>query len=182
LLALEPIGLSVLIPRKESNAMTRISTDGAVYTSSAVDAVGNAFEEASASFERFCLAAGIEALGAMMEKDAEGRCEPQYCCSTGERAYRRGRTSGTIGFHGGEIDIKRGARARQQGIGAAELEQGAAEDCLGEWAMNQMLLNVSTRKFLRSVRLPRGDVPAPAGAGCRNQLPPGSLRRCRLNA
>jgi hypothetical protein len=89
LLALEPIGLSVLIPRKESNAMTRISTDGAVYTSSTVDAVGNAFEEASASFERFCLAAGIEALGAMMEKDAEGRCEPQYCCSTGERAYRR---------------------------------------------------------------------------------------------
>jgi putative transposase len=31
--------------------------------------------------------------------------------------------------------------------------------------MNQMLLNVSTRKFRRSVRLPEGDVPAPAGAG-----------------
>ena len=36
---------------------------------------------------------------------------------------------------------------------------------LGKWAMNQMLINVATRKFARSVRLPAGDVPAPAGAG-----------------
>ncbi len=31
--------------------------------------------------------------------------------------------------------------------------------------MNQMLINVSTRKFARSVRLPEGDVPASAGCG-----------------
>ena len=31
--------------------------------------------------------------------------------------------------------------------------------------MNQMLINVSTRKFQRSVRLPEGGVPAPKGAG-----------------
>ena len=31
--------------------------------------------------------------------------------------------------------------------------------------MNQMLINVSTRRFKRSVRLPEGDVPAPDGAG-----------------
>jgi transposase-like protein len=31
--------------------------------------------------------------------------------------------------------------------------------------MNLMLINVSTRKFRRAVRLPEGDVPAPAGAG-----------------
>jgi hypothetical protein len=30
------------------------------------------------------------------------------------------------------------------------------EDWLGKWAMNQMLINVSTRKFERSVRLPEG--------------------------
>src|ERR1700733_11469425 len=35
----------------------------------------------------------------------------------------------------------------------------------GKWAMNQMLINVATRKFARSVRLPAGDVPAPVGAG-----------------
>jgi hypothetical protein len=31
--------------------------------------------------------------------------------------------------------------------------------------MNQMLINVSTRNFARSVRLPEGDVPAPMGSG-----------------
>jgi hypothetical protein len=40
-------------------------------------------------------------------------------------------------------------------------EQAVAEDWLGASVMNQMLLNVSTRKFRRSVRLPQGDVPAP---------------------
>jgi putative transposase len=39
------------------------------------------------------------------------------------------------------------------------------EDWLGKWAMNLMLINVSTRKFRRAVRLPEGDVPAPTGAG-----------------
>jgi hypothetical protein len=44
-------------------------------------------------------------------------------------------------------------------------EHAVAEDWLGRWAMNLMLINVSTRKFRRAVRLPEGDIPAPAGAG-----------------
>jgi putative transposase len=44
-------------------------------------------------------------------------------------------------------------------------EAAVAEDWLGKWAVNQMLMNVATRKFARSVRLPEGDVPAPSGAG-----------------
>jgi hypothetical protein len=40
-----------------------------------------------------------------------------------------------------------------------------SEDLLGRWAMNLMLINVSTRRFGRAVRLPEGDVLAPAGAG-----------------
>ena len=40
-----------------------------------------------------------------------------------------------------------------------------SEDLLGKWALNLMLINVSTRKFGRAVRLPEGDVPAPNGAG-----------------
>src|SRR6266853_1462133 len=38
--------------------------------------VGKAWDEVSASFDRFCLAAGIETLGAMMEADAEAACGP----------------------------------------------------------------------------------------------------------
>ena len=33
-------------------------------------------------------------------------------------------------------------------------EGSVAEDWLGKWAMNQMLINVAKRKFARSVRLP----------------------------
>jgi transposase-like protein len=44
-------------------------------------------------------------------------------------------------------------------------ETAVSEDLLGKWAMNLMLINVSTRKFGRAVRLPEGDVPAPKGAG-----------------
>ena len=40
-----------------------------------------------------------------------------------------------------------------------------SEDLLGRWALNLMLINVSTRKFGRAVRLPGGDIAAPKGAG-----------------
>jgi hypothetical protein len=36
------------------------------------------------------------------------------------------------------------------------LDRAVAEDWLGKWAMNLMLINVSTRKFRRAVRLPEG--------------------------
>jgi putative transposase len=147
--------------------MTTISTNAAVFTSSAIEAVGKAFEEVTASFERFCLAAGIEALGGMMEKDAKEACGPRHCRSASRRGYRWGRTSGKIGFHGGKIDIER-PRIRARGgkeLVLASWERAVAEDWLGAWAMNQMLINVSTRKFRRAMRLPQGDVPAPVGAG-----------------
>ncbi len=40
--------------------------------------VGKAWEEVSASFDQFCLAAGIETLGTMMEADAEVACGPRH--------------------------------------------------------------------------------------------------------
>jgi len=54
--------------------MKRISTTPTVLPSTNMGAVGKAWDEVSASFDRFCLAAGIDALGAMMEKDAEEAC------------------------------------------------------------------------------------------------------------
>jgi len=126
-----------------------------------------AWDEVSASFDRFCLAAGIEALGAMMEKDAEEACGARHARGEGRRGHRWGRTRGKIGFHGGKVAVE---RPRVRGLAGNELalpswEQAVEEDWLGQWAMNLMLINVSTRKFRRAVRLPMGDVPAPAGAG-----------------
>src|SRR6195256_2231681 len=129
--------------------------------------VGKAWEEVSASFDRFCLAAGIETLGAMMEADAEVACGPRHSRSEDRRGHRWGRTAGKIGFHGGKVAIE---RPRVRGLNGKELplaswEQAIDDDWLGQWAMNLMLINVSTRKFRRAVRLPEGDVPAPAGNG-----------------
>jgi hypothetical protein len=73
--------LGVLIPRKESNAMKRVSTTSIALAPTDTGAVGKAWDEVSASFDRFCLAAGIDALGAMMEKDAEEACGARHARS-----------------------------------------------------------------------------------------------------
>ena len=124
----------------------------------------------SASFELLCLASGMEALGEMMDHDAQAICGPRHARGPFRGAHRWGKTKGKIGFHGGNIEIE---RPRLRGFEGKERalpswEAAVAEDWLGKWAMNQMLINVATRKFARSVRLPAGDVPASAGAGLSN--------------
>src|SRR3954454_7616105 len=132
-----------------------------------------AMSSMSASFELFCLASGMEALGEMMGQDAQAICGPRHARGRDRRAHRWGRTKGKIGFHGGKVDIE---RPRLRGFDGKEhpvpsWEAAVAENWLGKWAMNQMLINVSTRKFSRSVRLPEGDVPAAAGAGLSKSAP-----------
>jgi putative transposase len=120
--------------------------------------VGKAWEEVSASFDRFCLAAGIETPGTMMEADAEEACGPRHSRSEDRRGHRWGRTRGKIGFHAGKVVIE---RRRVRGLNGKELplaswEQAIDEDWLGQWAMNLMLINVSTRKFRRAGTIARG--------------------------
>src|SRR5271167_333248 len=116
----------------------------------------------SASFELFCLASGMEALGEMMDHDAQAICGPRHARGGDRRAHRWGNTKGKIGFHGGKVEIE---RPRLRGFDGKSWEAAVAEDWLGKWAINQMLINVATRKFARSVRLPEGDVPASTGTG-----------------
>ncbi|SOE01874.1 Transposase (or an inactivated derivative) [Caenispirillum bisanense] len=129
--------------------------------------VEDALQDVRASFERFCLTAGIATLASMMEEDARGLCGPRYGREDGKSAYRWGKTKGKIGFHGGKVEVDRPrVRARDgQELTLPSWEAALSEDLLGQWAMNLMLINVSTRKFGRAVRLPGGDIPAPKGAG-----------------
>jgi transposase-like protein len=129
--------------------------------------VGKAWEEVSASFDRFCLTAGLETLGTMMESDAAAACGPRHARGQGRRGHRWGHTTGKIGFHGGKVAIDRPRVRGRDGkeLSLASWDQAVAEDWLGKWAMNLMLINVSTRRFGRAVRLPEGDVPAPSGSG-----------------
>ena len=74
--------------------MTRDSTPAAEAPRSPV---GRALDEMTASFERFCLAAGLEVLGEMLEADAAALCGPRHGRGGGRRAHRWGRTAGPIG-------------------------------------------------------------------------------------
>jgi putative transposase len=139
-------------------------------TSAAIDSgavVEDAWQDVGASFERFCLATGVATLAGMMEEDASRLCGPRYGRWCGRDGHRWGRTRGKVGFHGGKVEIERPrVRARAGGeMALPSWETALSEDLLGKWAMNLMLINVSTRKFGRAVRLPEGDVPAPKDAG-----------------
>ena len=126
-----------------------------------------AWHDVDSSFERFCLTAGLGALERMLCEDAQRLAGPRHSRGRGRAGQRWGATRGKIGFHGGKVDVRR-PRLRSYDGHEVELptwRAAQAEDWLGRWAMNLMLINVSTRKFRRSVRLPEGDVPAAAGDG-----------------
>src|SRR5271167_3606002 len=144
--------------------MTKPTTAAGVVPAAIVE---EAWQQVGASFERFCLTAGIATLAGMMEEDAAGLCGVRYGRDDGKDGHRWGRTKGKLGFHGGKVALERPrVRARDGGeIALPSWEAAMAEDWLGKWAINLMLINVSTRKFGRAVRLPEGDVPAQQGAG-----------------
>ena len=137
-------------------------------TTQAVDAtamVREAYQKVEESFERFCLTTGLATLGEMLTEDAERLCGRRHARSGHQAGHRWGRTRGKIGFHGGTVPIERPRVRSREGIEIPlpSWEVAQAEDWLGQWAMNLMLINVSTRKFGRAVRLPEGDVPALKG-------------------
>jgi putative transposase len=124
-----------------------------------------AWQEVGASFERFCLTAGIATLSDMMDEDAARLCGPRYGRAEGKAGHRWGKTKGKVGFHGGKVEIERPrVRARDGGeVSLPSWETAMSEDLLGKWAVNLMLINVSTRRFGRAV--PEGDIPAAKGTG-----------------
>ena len=144
--------------------MNKSTTPAGVFPAAIVE---EAWQQVGASFERFCLTAGIATLAGMMEADAARLCGERYGRGAGRDGLRWGRTKGKLGFHGGKVALERPrVRARDGGeISLPSWEAAMAEDWLGKWALNLMLINVSTRKIGRAVRLPDSDVPAQDGAG-----------------
>ncbi len=57
-----------------------------------------AWESVTASFERFCLTAGIANLTEMMERDAAALCGARHERGRGRRGHRWGRTTAKLGF------------------------------------------------------------------------------------
>src|SRR5262245_589037 len=130
-----------------------------------VPSLETAWQDVDRSFERFCLTAGIGAIEQMLGDDAQQLTGTPYSRGEHRVGHRWGTTKGKIGFHGGKVAVHR-PRVRSYDGREVELPTwtaAQAEDWLGRWAMNPMLINVSTRKLRRAVRLP--DMPAIAGDG-----------------
>ena len=145
--------------------MKKSTTSAAVVAATILE---DAWQEVGASFERFCLTAGISTLVGMMEEDAARLCGPRYGRADGKSGHRWGKTTGKAGFHGGKVEIERPrVRCVEDGgeLALPSWQAALSEDLLGKWALNLMLINVSTRKFGRAVRLPGGDIPATRGSG-----------------
>jgi transposase-like protein len=143
--------------------MTNLTTTSPIALMPGLEA---AWQDVDSSFERFCLTAGIEAMEQMLRGDAQRLVGRPHSRGRGRVGQRWGATKGKIGFHGGKVDVRR-PRVRCDGheVQLPTWRTAQAEDWLGRWAMNLMLINVSTRKLKRAVRLPEGDLPAVMGDG-----------------
>jgi transposase-like protein len=131
-------------------------------------AVDQAWDAVGASFEQFCLVAGLASLTQMMDEEAKALAGDPHARDPGKPGHRWGRTRGRLGFHGGKVELER-PRVRSKTTGKElplpSWQEAAEAGWLQQWAMNLMLINVSTRKFGRAVRLPEAAVPAEAGSG-----------------
>lgn len=131
-------------------------------------AVEDAWEAVGASFEQFCLVAGLSSLTQMLEEDARELAGEAHARDAEKPGYRWGRTTGRVGFHGGKVALDR-PRVRSKTTGKElalpSWQEASERGFLEEWAMSLMLMNVATRKVGRAVRLPEAGVPSEAGSG-----------------
>jgi len=131
-------------------------------------AVEEARDAVGASFERFCLVAGLASLTQMLEEDATALAGAPHARGADKQGYRWGRTRGPVGFHGGKVELER-PRVRSKTTGKElslpSWQEAAQAGWLEQWAMSLMLMNVATRKVGRAVRLPESGVPSEAGSG-----------------
>ena len=160
--------------------MKRITTP---WSLTLVPSLETAWQDVDTSFERFCLKAGIGAIEQMLREDAQQLAGAPHSRGGGRVGHRWGRTRGKIGFHGGKVAVH---RPRVRGLDGHEVAlptwtAAQAEDWLGRWAMNLMLINVSTRKLRRAIRLPRAICQSLPGMAPRSQRPRAGSWHCRQN-
>ena len=134
--------------------MTTITTPSSVALMRGLEA---AWHDVDISFDRFCLVAGIGAMEQVRREDAQRLTGPRHGRGGGRSGHRWGMTKGKIGFHGGNVAVQRPRVRSYDGheVELPSLTAAQAEDWLGRWAMNLMLINVSTRKLRRAGHLLR---------------------------
>ena len=158
--------------------MTTITTPSSL---ALVPSLETAWQDVDSSFERFCLTAGIGAIEQMLCEDAQQLAGTPHNRGGGRVGHRWGRTKGKIGFHGGKVAVHRPRVRSYDGheLALATWTAAQAEDWLGRWAMNLMLINVSTRKLRRGCA--RAICRSLPGTAPRSQRPRAGSWHCRQN-
>lgn len=97
--------------------------------------------------------AGMSVLAKMLEAEREKLCGPRYVHSTTRTASRGGHANAELALGGRHVAVKRprviGANGRE--VKLKTWEHLAGEDALHERAVEQMVVGVSTRKYVRSL-------------------------------
>jgi putative transposase len=111
--------------------------------------------------------AGIGAVERPLRENAQQLAGAPHSRGGGSGGHRWGTTKGKIGFDGGKGTVHRPRIRSFEGheVALPSWAAAQAEDWLGRGVMNLMLINASTRKLRRAVRLPEGDPPIMAGDG-----------------
>jgi putative transposase len=115
--------------------------------------------DARATLHDAIVSAGMGVLGAMLEEERAKLCGPRYAHQPGRSATRSGHTDGELALGGRRVRVR---RPRVRSINGDEVtletwERFAEADPLTPRAVEQMVLGVSTRKYVRSIE------PAPPG-------------------
>ncbi len=115
--------------------------------------------DARATLHDAIVSAGMGVLGAMLEEERAKLCGPRYAHQPGRSATRSGHTDGELALGGRRVRVR---RPRVRSIDGEEVtletwERFAEADPLTPRAVEQMVLGVSTRKYVRSIE------PAPPG-------------------
>lgn len=122
-----------------------------------------AMMDARATLHDAIVSAGMTVLGAMLEEERSKLCGPRYEHQPGRMATRSGHTDGELALGGHRVRVR---RPRVHGVDGSEVkletwQRFAEADPLTPRAVEQMVLGVSTRKYVRSVE------PAPPGLASR---------------
>jgi len=106
-----------------------------------------------AGLHALVVSAGLDVLGAMLERDRDELCGPRYRHDGERSAHRAGHVRGELAMGGRRVAVRR-PRVRTESGKEAPLptwEQLASDDPLHERAVEQMLVGVSTREYARSL-------------------------------
>lgn len=122
--------------------------------------VGGVLVRAGEALRELVMAAGLAVFEAMLEEDREALCGPAGTWQGAQRtAYRYGHDRGRVVLGGRKVKL---SRPRVRSVDGAEMALPSwvamrQEDPLHERAFEQMVVGVSTRKYLRSLEgLPVG--------------------------